>query len=105
MPTRTKLTLSIDKAKLNAAKKLAEEKHVSLSGIVESFLDFFANPTVYCFKCGTKFSSDNAKLCAKCGWLICPTCKVCRCDLTEDTAIAVFQMRRAYEDLLSGRLK
>ena len=46
---------------------------------VEDFLSFFLNPFVYCFKCGKKFLCDSAKTCSKCGWLICPHCKTCRC--------------------------
>jgi hypothetical protein len=105
MATKKKLTLSINKSTLDQAKAVAEAKHISLSGAVENFLDFFANPYVYCFKCGKKFDSDKAELCAKCGWLTCPHCGICRCGLNEDEAASVFHMRRVYEDLLSGRVK
>ena len=105
MPTKTKLTLSINKEILNEAKEIAEEKHIPLSRAVENFLKFFAKPKVYCFKCGEKFYSTSAELCPKCGWLVCPKCKACRCGLNEETAVAVFHMRRVYEDLLTGRLK
>lgn len=105
MPPKTKLTLSIDKEVLNKAKEIAEQKRVPLSRAVENFLEFFANPIVYCFKCGEKFESAKSKLCPKCGWMICPECKVCRCGLDEETAVAVFYMRRVYEDLLTGRVK
>lgn len=103
--SKTKLTLSIDENILNRAKEVSDEKHVPLSRLVENFFQFFNKPHVYCFKCGEKFSSDDAELCPKCGWLICPKCKECRCGLEEDTAIAVFHMRRVYEDLLVGRVK
>ena len=103
--SKTKLTLSVDKAVLEKAKDVCSEKHIPLSGLVENFLRFFNEPHVYCFRCGEKFISEDAKLCAKCGWLICPSCKECRCDLAEDTAIAAFHMRRVYEDLLLGRVK
>lgn len=102
---KTKLTTTIDKEVLYEAKKVAKEKRVPLSGAIENFLEFFAKPDVYCFKCGERFSSDDAKLCPKCGWMICPGCSVCRCDLSEETAVAVFHMRRVYENLLSGRVK
>lgn len=102
---KTKLTLSIDKNVLKEAKKVAKEKNIPLSRLIENFLKFFNKPEVYCFKCGEKFSSDDARLCPKCGWMICPKCKVCRCSLNEETAIAVFHMRRVYENLLSGRVK
>jgi len=105
MPTKTKLTLSVDRKILNEAKRIAKEKHAPLSRIVENFLEFLSNPKVYCFKCGEKFSSTDADLCSKCGWMICPKCKTCRCGLDEDVAVAVFQMRRVYEDLLTGRVK
>lgn len=103
--TKTKLTLTVDKNVLDKAKKVAEEKHIPISGLIENFLDFFANPEVYCFKCGEKINSVDAKLCAKCGWLTCSKCNACRCGLDEETAIAVFHMRRVYEDLLVGRVK
>jgi len=105
MTTHAKLTLSIDKETLEKAKIAAEQKHLSLSGIVEGFLRFFTDPNLYCFKCGKKFSRNDSQLCPKCGWLICPDCRVCRCSLSEETAVAIFQMRLAYEDLLSGRVK
>lgn len=102
---KAKLTLSIDKAALDRAKTIAEVKHVPLSRAVENFLEFFAKPEVYCFKCGVKFNSYDAELCPKCGWLVCPSCEVCRCGLDEDAAVAVFHMRRVFEDLLVGRVK
>lgn len=105
MPPKTKLTLSINEEVLNKAKEIAEDKHVPLSRAVENFLEFFANPEVYCFKCGEKFESTKSELCPKCGWMICPECKICRCGLNEETAVAVFHMRRVYEDLLTGRVK
>ena len=102
---KTKLTISIGEEVLRQAKETSKEKRVPLSGAIENFLEFFSKPDVYCFKCGERFSSDDAELCPKCGWMICPKCKVCRCDLNEETAVAVFHMRRVYEDLLSGRVK
>lgn len=102
---KTKLTISIDKKLLQQAKEVSREKHIPLSGAIENFLIFFSKPEVYCFKCGEKFNVQKAELCPKCGWLKCPKCGVCRCDLEEDTAIAVFHMRRVYEDLVSGRVK
>jgi hypothetical protein len=102
---KTKLTLSIDKDVLEAAKRSADQKHIPLSRLVENFLAFFASPYVYCFKCGEKFNVTEAKVCAKCGWLICPECKVCGCGLKEETAIGIFHMRKVYEDLLAGRVK
>jgi hypothetical protein len=103
--SKAKLTLTVDKNILGKAKKVAEQKRIPISRLIEGFLDFFAEPEVYCFKCGEKFNSVEAELCAKCGWMICPKCKVCRCGLNEETAVAVFHMRRVYEDLLVGRVK
>jgi len=102
---KTKLTISVDKEVLKQAKKVSKGKHVPLSGAIENFLKFFTKPEVYCFQCGEKFSSDKVQLCPKCGWMICPNCKICRCGLDESTAIAVFHMRKVYEDLLAGRVK
>ena len=103
--TKIKLTITIDKNILNSAKKVADQKHIPISRLIENFLKFFTDPWLYCFKCGEKFVSEEAKLCPKCGWLVCPKCGVCRCSLDEGTAVAVFHMRRVYEELLSGRVK
>jgi len=102
---KTRQTVTVDEDILDKAKKLCEDKHIPLSGAVENFLDFFSRPQVYCFKCGERFSVEDAELCPKCGWLKCPKCGICRCGLEEDTAIAVYHMRKVYEDLLSGRVK
>jgi len=102
---KRKLTISIDEEVLKEAKRVSKDKRVPLSRAIENFLRFFTNPWVYCFKCGEKFNVEDAKLCPKCGWLKCPICGTCRCGLEEDTAIAVFHMRRVYEDILSGRVK
>jgi hypothetical protein len=40
----TKLTLSIDKKIIEAAKKYARKKNTSLSGLVENYLASVANP-------------------------------------------------------------
>jgi len=103
--SKIKLTLTVDKDILDIAKKVAEQKRIPISRLIENFLKFFAKPEVYCFKCGEKFEAEKAKLCPKCGWLVCPHCGVCRCGLNEETAVAVFHMRRTYEDLLAGRVK
>lgn len=102
---KTKLTLSVDKSVLSKAKEEAENKNIPISRVVENFLDFFANPHVYCFGCGGKFTAKEVEVCAKCGWLICPKCKACRCKLSDEIAAAVFHMRKVYEDLLGGRIK
>jgi len=102
---KSRQTVTVDKDVLNKAKKVCGDKHIPLSGAIENFLDFFSNPWVYCFKCGKKFDSIDSELCPKCGWMICPECKACRCGLDERVAVAVFHMRRVYEDLLAGRVK
>jgi len=102
---KTKLTVSVDEEVKKRAKEVAKEKGVKISGAIENFLKFFTNPKVYCFKCGEKFGSTDSELCPKCGWMICPKCKACRCSLDERTAVAIFHMRRVYEDLLAGRVK
>jgi len=102
---KTKLTLSVSKEILDAAKMVAEKRHLSISRLVENFLAFFSQPVVYCFKCGEQFSVVDAKICPKCGWLTCPKCGICGCGLSEDTAAELFRMRQVYEDLLFGRVK
>jgi hypothetical protein len=103
--TKTKLTLSIDKTIKQNAENLAKQKRMSLSGLVENFLEFFADPKVYCYKCSSEFVSSESSLCPKCGWMICPKCKACGCGLSNETVIAVSQMRKVYEDLIGGRVK
>jgi len=103
--TRAKLTITIDNDVLKLAKRRARESGIPLSRIIENFLQFFADPHVYCFKCGVKFKASEAEISPKCGWLTCPNCNACRCELSEETAIAIFHMRRVYEDLLSRRIK
>jgi len=100
-----RLTITVDKEVYEKAKKEAERKRIPISRLIENFLSFFVEPEVYCFKCGERFSAKEAKLCPKCGWMICPKCGICRCSLSEETAIAVFYMRRVYEELLAGRVK
>lgn len=102
---KPKLNLTIDEDILEDARRLADEKHIKLSGLVENFLDFFRDPKVYCFKCGEKFRAADSSICPTCGWMKCPSCGVCRCELDDDVAEAVFHMRKVYEDLLIGRVK
>jgi hypothetical protein len=102
---KERLTITIGGEILKKTKEEAKKKGMPLSRVIESFLKFFVNPTVYCFKCGEKFGSDGAELCPKCGWMKCPYCGVCRCKLSDEVATAVFHMRKVYEDLLGGRIK
>jgi hypothetical protein len=103
--SKVKLTVTIKKGTLDRAKVVAEQKRIPVSRLIEGFLDFLANPYVYCFKCGERFDSSGSKVCVKCGWLICPKCGACGCGLPDETASAIFHMRRVYEDLLAGRVK
>ncbi|MFQ6085246.1 MAG: DUF6364 family protein [Candidatus Bathyarchaeia archaeon] len=100
MKGKTKLTISIDGSILASAKRVARQKRVSLSGLIENFLRFYSGPWVYCYNCGHRFEMNGAETCAKCGWLQCPECHACRCGLSEEAAVAVFHMRRTAKDLL-----
>ncbi len=102
---KTKLTITVDEDVVEEAKKTSDERRIPLSRAIENFLKFFTKPEVYCFKCGEKFDVTKTDVCPKCGWLICPKCRACRCGLDEETAASVFYMREVYEDLLGGRLK
>jgi len=74
--------------------------------VSKAYLYIFTRKATYATEeCGEKLGSEGAELCAKCGWLVCPHCGACRCELDEETAVAVFHMRRVYEDLLTGRVK
>ncbi len=100
---KTRLTVTIDKDVLRRAKKVAEEKRIPVSRLVENFLKFFSEPYVYCFKCGERFEVKEAELCPKCGWMICPKCKACGCNLSRETSVAVFYMRKVCEELFLER--
>lgn len=102
---KARLTVTIDTQVLQAAKEAAEKKRIPLSRLIENFLAFFASPEVYCFRCGTRFQVTGSALCLKCGWMRCPHCTACGCTLSEETAAAIFHMRKVYEELLAGRIK
>ena len=103
--SRVKLTITLDGTILSRAKLVADQKHIPLSRLIENFLQFMVDPYVYCFKCGERFSSSEAKICVKCSWMICPKCGACGCMFPEETVAAIFHMRRVYEDLLAGKVK
>jgi len=103
--SKVKLTITVDKEVLTKAKKVANEKGIPISHAIERFLDFFADPFVYCFICGKRFRSSEADVCPKCGWMICPYCGACRCGLSEEAAVVAYYMRKVYEELLVGRVK
>ncbi|MFQ5815832.1 MAG: DUF6364 family protein [Candidatus Hydrothermarchaeaceae archaeon] len=102
---RLKLTLSIDGTIIQSAKEIAHRKGIPLSRLVENYLRFLSDPKVYCFSCGEKFSTKNSEVCPKCGWLTHDKCGGCRCAVNEETASALFYMRKVYEDLLGGRVE
>jgi hypothetical protein len=105
LKTKERLNITIDRKVKQKALEEARRKNIPISRLIENFLGFFANPGVYCYKCGEEFHSSNSKLCPKCGQMICPKCGSCGCGLGEETSIAVIHMRRVYEDLLAGRVK
>ena len=102
---RTKLTLNIDKDVLKSAKMVAATKNTPLSRMVETYMKFMSDPLVWCFKCSGEFRASSSQPCAKCSYLVCPQCKACGCGLKDETAVAIFQMRKVYEHLLGGRVK
>jgi hypothetical protein len=105
MSSKSKLTLTIDSELLKRVKERCEFKHLSISGIVENYFEFFINPHLYCFNCGEKFTTYAETVCPKCSWIICPTCGKCGCNLSDDVVKTAYYMRKVYEDLLLGRVK
>lgn len=99
--SKKKLTLTVEEQVINAAKNKAQISGVSLSKIVENALRYYVEPTVYCFKCGYKFSINNAKVCPRCGWYKCPRCGACACDLGEEGVKVAFYMRKTMMDIYS----
>ncbi len=102
---RSKLTLSVDGAIIRRAKEAARRKRIPISRLVENYLRFLSEPEVYCFGCGERFSTKKSSVCPKCGWLVHEKCGSCRCAINEDTASALFYMRKVYEELLGGRVE
>jgi len=102
---KVKLTLTTDRSVLREAKKVAASRGRPISSLVENYLSFLVNPTVYCFKCGSQFNSKEARLCTKCSWMMCKECGSCGCGLDTGTATAVFNMRKVYEELIGSRVK
>ncbi len=100
--TKRKLTLTIEGEIIDAAKEKAKKSGVSLSKIVENALRYYAKPTVYCFKCGYKFSVDEAEICPRCGWYKCPRCGACACELGEEGAKVAFYMRKTLMEIFSS---
>jgi hypothetical protein len=102
--TRVKLTLTVDSELLEGAKTLSTEKGVPLSHMVEKYFDFLVHRPVYCFSCGKRFEASKAEVHSECGWVICPSCKACRCTLGDKEASVAFNLRKTFEDLTVGRV-
>ena len=96
---KKKLTLSIDAEITEQAKIKASKSGISLSKLVENALKYYVNPTVYCFKCGTRFSINETEVCPKCGWYVCPHCGACACSLGEEGVKVAFYMRRTLKEV------
>lgn len=102
---KERLTITINSDVLHRFKQICKKRHLTISGVLQNFIEFFVNPQLYCFECGEAFDADSAQLCTKCSWMICPSCGLCGCGLDERVIKAVFQMRKTYEDLRMGRVK
>ena len=50
----------------------------------------------YCFSCAKPFDPYEAESCEKCGWLKCPHCGRCACDLSLEARIAIEQVFRTF---------
>lgn len=99
-----KITINVDKDILQRSEKVLEEKNIPRSRAIESFLQFVADPYVYCFSCSEKFFPSKSSTCPKCSFAKCTKCGGCSCKLSDETSAAVFQMRKVYEDLRGGRM-
>jgi len=102
---KDRFTFTIDASLSRKFKEICDERHLKYSGVLENFVRFFVNPSLYCFGCGNQFNVEGADVCTKCGWMVCTHCGICGCGLNEGVVEAIFHMRRTYEDLLMGRIK
>jgi len=50
----------------------------------------------YCFSCAKPFDPYEAEPCEECGWLKCPHCGRCACDLSIEARIAIEQVFRTF---------
>ncbi len=101
LPKR-KLTLTIEGETVEKAKEKAKASGISLSKIVENVLSYYADPAVYCFKCGHKFHVSESNICPRCGWYKCPKCGACACQLGEEGVRVAFYMRKTLMDIYSS---
>jgi len=102
---KMKVTINIDSDVVKKSEKVLDERNIPRSRAVESFLQYVAEPHIYCFSCGEKFLVKKASVCPKCSFVKCVKCNSCSCDLSEETSKAIFHMRHVYEDLIGGRVQ
>jgi len=102
---KERASFTINEEVLKRAKEVASRKNIPLSRAIENFLRFFSDPWLYCFRCGKRFNVSGSDICPKCGWLKCPNCQTCGCNLGEEAHTVAFYMRMVYEDILLSRLK
>jgi len=50
----------------------------------------------YCFSCAKPFNPYEAEPCEECGWLKCPHCGRCACDLSLEARVAIEQVFRTF---------
>lgn len=74
-----------------------------LSGmVVVSEADLKAGPTRFkCFHCGEWFQGKDAERCGDCGWLICPHCDLCQCQLGPEGAVVAEAMWEGHTNHLA----
>lgn len=53
-----------------------------------------------CFHCRDWFERKDAKICSNCGWLICPNCSLCLCQLEGESQVVAEAMWEGHMDHL-----
>jgi len=101
MPKK-KLTLTVEETIIEKAKKRSHNLGLSISKIVENALNFFADPSVYCFKCGHKFLIRSSQICPRCSWYKCPKCGACACDLGDEGIKVAYYMRKTLMEIFAS---
>lgn len=99
---KKKITLTVDDIVVDKAKKKSRELGLSISRIVENALNFFANPSVYCFKCGQKFLIKLSVMCPRCSWYKCPKCGACACKLGDEGIKVAYFMRKTLIEIFAS---
>lgn len=102
---KARLTVTVEPRVLRRARRASRERRIPLSRLVENYLGFLGDPSIYCFSCGEKFEASRGRFCPKCSWLQCPRCRGCGCHLPESALRALHPMRRVFEELAGGRLR